>query len=147
MNDVRKTICFDLDGVLCSLAEGRYENAVPNCEAIGLVNRLHDRGCRIIIYTARFMGRNDQNVLAAYKEGYDFTRRQLQQWGVKYDDLILGKPSFDVLIDDRAVFFESDWQKIEAACCLPAGTPEERFTCKSGAASRTRPRHTSSTTA
>ena len=127
MDDVRKTICFDLDGVLCTLTDGQYENAVPDGEAVRLVNRLYDRGCRIVIYTARFMGRNDQNVFAAYKEGYELTRGQLQRWGVKYHDLVLGKPSFDVLVDDRAVFFEPDWKKIEAACGSPAGTPGKTF--------------------
>jgi rfaE bifunctional protein nucleotidyltransferase chain/domain len=146
MDNAKKTICFDLDGVLCSLTDGHYENAVPDGEAIGLVNRLHDRGCRIIIYTARFMGRNNQNVLTAYKEGYDFTRRQLQQWGVKFDDLILGKPSFDALIDDRAVFFEPDWRKIEAACCSPVSGPQKTIRRLSDASSTNRPREASSTT-
>ncbi len=116
MNNDKKTICFDLDGVICSRTDGRYENAVPIRDAVQLVNRLCERGHRIIIYTARFMGRNDQNAAAAYEEGYELTRRQLQQWGVKYHRLIMGKPSFDVLVDDLAVFFEPDWKTIEAAC-------------------------------
>lgn len=116
MSNTKKRICFDLDGVLCSLTDGQYENAVPDPEAVEFVNRLHERGFEIIIYTARFMGRNDQDIVAAYKQGYELTCRQLRQWGVKYHDLFLGKPSFDLLIDDRAVFFEPDWQKIEAAC-------------------------------
>jgi hypothetical protein len=113
INDM-KNICFDLDGVLCSLTNGQYENAVPDPEAVQLANRLYDRGFHIIIYTARFMGRNNQNAVAAYEQGYELTRRQLQQWGVKYHDLFLGKPAFDLLIDDRAVFFQQDWRKIEA---------------------------------
>jgi hypothetical protein len=116
MSDSKKRICFDLDGVLCSQTGGRYEDAIPNNEAIEVVNGLYHNGFRIIIHTARFMGRNDQNVIAAYKEGYEFTRRQLDQWGVRYHDLFLGKPSFDVVVDDLAVFFEPDWQKIKAAC-------------------------------
>jgi hypothetical protein len=127
VSDGKKRICFDLDGVLCSLTDGKYENAVPNREAIQLVNGLHDRGCEIIIYTARFMGRNDQDVIAAYKEGYELTRRQLQQWGVRYHDLFLGKPAFDVLIDDRAVFFEPNWQKIETACGVSADSQGSTF--------------------
>jgi hypothetical protein len=126
VTDGKKTICFDLDGILCSLTDGRYENAVPNREAIQVANALHDRGCKIVIYTARFMGRNDQDVIAAYKEGYELTRRQLQKWGIRYDDLFLGKPSFDVLIDDRAVFFQHDWQKIGVACGLAAGMPGKK---------------------
>ena len=112
--DVKK-ICFDLDGVLCSQTDGQYENAVANPEAVQLVNRLHERGFHIIIYTARFMGRNNQDLIAAYKQGYELTRSQLRRWGVKYHELFLGKPAFDLLVDDRAVFYQADWRKIEAA--------------------------------
>ncbi len=115
MTEARKRICFDLDGVLCSLTDGHYESAVPDAEAIELVNALYDRGFEILIYTARFMGRNHQDAAAAYRQGYELTQRQLQRWGVKYHYLFLGKPAFDLLIDDRAVFFERNWPKIATA--------------------------------
>lgn len=119
MSDNKKRICFDVDGILCSLTGGQYDRAVPDPEAVQLVNGLYDEGFHIIIHTARFMGRNNQNASEAHRQGYELTRRQLQQWGVKYHDLIMGKPSFDLLIDDLAVFFEPDWRKIEVACKLP----------------------------
>jgi hypothetical protein len=40
----------------------------------------------------------------------DVTARQLADWGVDYHELILGKPHFDLLIDDKAIGSEHyDW--------------------------------------
>ena len=107
-----KVICFDLDGVICNQTEGDYENAVPDKEAIEVINRLFDEGNRIIISTSRFMGRNNNNVIETYKNGYEFTLKQLKAWKVKFHELHMGKQRYDVLVDDRSVFFENDWKKI-----------------------------------
>lgn len=109
--NVSKTICFDLDGVLCSQRKSDYENAVPFQDAIKKVNELYDSGHHIIIFTARFMGRTNNNPVHAYQLGYEFTRRQLESWGVKFHSLWLGKPQYDYLVDDRAFGFSPDWPK------------------------------------
>ncbi len=107
-----KTICFDLDGVLCTQTTGDYENARPKRNAIETVNRLHDEGYRIVIHTSRFMNRHNGDVDAAIREGFELTSRQLMEWGVKFDKLYLGKPAYDTVVDDRAVFFTEDWERI-----------------------------------
>lgn len=85
---------FDLDGTLCSQIEG-YVGAEPYKQRIELVNKLFDEEHTILIYTAR-----------GTRSGLDWrevTENQLQDWGVKYHELILGKkPHFDILIDDKA---------------------------------------------
>jgi hypothetical protein len=106
------TICFDLDGVLCNQTAGDYENAVPNADAIALVNDLFSRGARIIIHTSRFMGRAGDDPGEAHRQGFEFTREQLARWGVRFHELLMGKPRYDVVVDDRAVFFEGDWKRI-----------------------------------
>lgn len=107
-----KTICFDLDGVVCNQTEGNYARAVPNTEAVEAINRLYDAGHKIIIVTSRFMGRNNGDVIETYKSGYEFTLQQLKGWRVKFHELHMGKPRYDVVVDDRAIFFENDWPKI-----------------------------------
>src|ERR1700712_5794132 len=95
----RKTICFDLDGTLCSNTFGDYESAEPFAWAIERVNDLAADGHNIIIFTAR-----------GTATGIDWsgvTRSQLERWGVSYDELRLGKPSADVFVDDRAVHTDS----------------------------------------
>jgi len=113
MSRLKKTICFDIDGCLCSQTEGDYGRAVPNQKAIAVVNRLFNKGYKIILHSARFMGRTGGNATEAYNQGYDFTKEQLRGWGVLYHELWLGKPRADIIIDDRAVFFVNDWDLVE----------------------------------
>lgn len=108
-----KKVVFDLDGIICTQTDGDYSQAKPISEAIKIVNRLHKSGYFIVIHTARFMNRNNGNAEKACKEGYDFTKRQIDSWGVKYHQLIFGKPSAEVIVDDRAVFFKPNWTLIE----------------------------------
>ena len=37
------------------------------------------------------------------KDWFSITENQLNQWGVKYHILLMGKPAFDLLIDDKAL--------------------------------------------
>ncbi len=30
-------------------------------------------------------------------------------WGVKYHSLIFGKPSFDIIVDDKSLGFKKNW--------------------------------------
>lgn len=113
MSRLRKTICFDLDGCLCSNTEGDYQSALPNQKAIDIVNQLFNKGHKIIIFTSRFMGRTGDNAREAYEQGYNLTKEQLKNWGVLYHELWLGKPRVDIVVDDRAVFFTNDWDLIE----------------------------------
>lgn len=109
-------VCFDLDGVLCSQVEEDYSEALPNEEAIEALNRLYEQGHTIVIHTARFMGRCQSNPIEVYKLGYDFTLRQLERWGVKFHELHMGKPRYDLVIDDRSLFFDKEWfRSFEAA--------------------------------
>jgi hypothetical protein len=72
---------------------------------IALVNRLHDAGYQVILHTSRFMGRTGGDVAETYRIGFEFTERQLSAWGVRYHELHLGKPRYDVVIDDRSIFY------------------------------------------
>ena len=94
-----KTICFDIDGTICS-TNCHYKEAVPYKKVISKINNLYDSGVKIIIFTSR-----------GYKSGNDwtdFTQEQLNKWGLKYHQLILGKPQADLFVDDRAIHID-DW--------------------------------------
>jgi capsule biosynthesis phosphatase len=107
----KKTYAFDIDGVICKTENSDYENSVPNIKAIEKINYLHNKGHNIIIFTARFMGRTNNNIKKANEIGYDFTLKQLKKWNVKFDRLFMGKPSYDIFIDDRAYNYNNDWIK------------------------------------
>ena len=108
---VKKIVCFDLDGVLCKTNGNKYKDSKPNILAIKKVNDLYDQGNYIKIFTARFMGRSNEKKSLALKKGYSLTRKQLQKWKVKYHKLIFGKPSYDLFIDDKSIFFNKNWLK------------------------------------
>lgn len=86
---------FDLDGTICTKTEdGNYHLAQPYRLMIEIVNRLYDRGNKIIIYTARGMySKTDRS---------DFTKNQLKDWGVQYHELY-SKPGADIYIDDLSI--------------------------------------------
>tara|TARA_R110000851_G_scaffold47014_2_gene114347 strand:- start:2399 stop:2746 length:348 start_codon:yes stop_codon:yes gene_type:complete len=91
--DIDETICFYEDGFR------RYDLAIPNYDNISKINSLYEGGWKITYWTAR------GSVSGADYESY--TRKQLDQWGCKYHDLITGtspnpKPAFDLVIDDKA---------------------------------------------
>ena len=104
-----KKLCFDLDGVICKTTKKKYFNSKPIKKNIRKINELYDKGHEIIIFTARFMGRSNENIILAKKRGLNITYRQLKKWGVKYHNLIFGKPSFDLYVDDKNLNFDKNW--------------------------------------
>lgn len=93
----------DIDGTICTQDGINYDSAVPKIKRIKKLNKLYDDGNEVIYFTARGMGRYNGNVHLSYKKFYEFTRQQLQDWGVKYTDLILGKPAGDKYVDDKGI--------------------------------------------
>ncbi len=92
-------IFVDIDETICDTPDDRnYSNSTPIIENINIINKLYDDGNTIVYWTARGSG-----------TGIDWeevTQNQLKQWGAKHHDVRLGKPSYDMFIDDKA--FNSD---------------------------------------
>jgi len=108
---MKKKYCFDIDGVICKTKKDDYKNSKPIKKSIKIINELYDDGNIVLIFTARFMGRSKDNIKIAKKVGYKFTYNQLKKWNLKFHKLIFGKPSFDLFVDDKSIFFQKDWQK------------------------------------
>ncbi len=107
----KKIICFDLDNVLCNTNLNDYRKSKPIKKNINTLNKLYQNGFYIKIFTARYMGRNRDNITKAKKQAYKITLSQLKKWNVKYDKLIFGKPSFDYYVDDKSIFYDKNWAK------------------------------------
>jgi hypothetical protein len=110
LSNQSKTYCFDIDGVICSTKGNDYKNSQPIYKSIKKINELYFAGNRILIFTSRFMGRSNDNPALAKKKGYQLTLAQLKKWGLNFNKLIFGKPSFDIIIDDKSLFYRKDWQ-------------------------------------
>ena len=89
--------CFDLDNTLVKTEGSNYKGSTPIPEAITKVRKYHERGDHIIIMTARGSG--------SKKDWREFTAQQLTEFGIPYDQLIVGlKPGgVDVFVDDKAI--------------------------------------------
>lgn len=89
-------IYVDIDETICDTPESRdYNVAIPKKDRIEIINRLYDEGHTIVYWTAR-----------GCKSGVDWTNvtvRQLKEWGAKSHDVVLGKPYYDLFIDDKAL--------------------------------------------
>ena len=105
----KRVIIVDIDGTICSQVGdpskpvnqdntnevGGLDNAKPFTKRIEYLNMLHDEGHYIHYWTSR-----------GCWTGVDLlerTRKQLDSWGVKYNDVAVFKPFYDVWIDDKAV--------------------------------------------
>lgn len=81
-----------IDGTICST-----ETADPFYDRIAFINNLHSSGHEVVYYTDRDL------------ELYDYTVRQLEEWGCEYTKLAWGKPEYDVWVDGKAQdIFDSD---------------------------------------
>ncbi len=87
-------ICCDIDGILAVKEETvDYSHAKPIKTNIELINKLYEKGNKIILFTAR-----------GYVTGIDWreiTENQMKNWGLKYTELKFGKPDADIYIDDK----------------------------------------------
>ena len=100
-------IFVDIDETICHYngIQREYPNAIPYPKRIEKINELHNSGNTIVYYTAR-----------GTKTGinwFNTTQEQLNKWGCKYHELRMGKPNYDLFIDDKNInsdyYFNSDY--------------------------------------
>ena len=102
------TIAFDLDDVICyrTSEQGgveKYNTCKPNLDMVNIVNECYALGYKVVIYTARGMTVFGGDVSKIYSNLYELTLNQLNNWGVKFDQLVMGKIHYDLLVDDKAI--------------------------------------------
>ena len=93
---------IDIDGTICEQAVAReknsefpdYSQSKPYLDRIKKINDLYDEGHEIHYWTAR-------GTLSGI-DWYDVTKMQLDDWGAKYNRLAIGKPHYDIWVDDKA---------------------------------------------
>jgi mannose-6-phosphate isomerase-like protein (cupin superfamily) len=112
---------IDIDGTICTGAQNnsndpldKYKDVTPIYERIYHVNKLYDEGHTITYWTAR-----------GSESGLDFhelTRSQLSSWGCKYHTLLLGKPPYDIYIDDKSHNVDVFWPLTNAEAKVKKAT-------------------------
>ena len=98
-------IYVDIDDTICYYENDNklnYDKAIPYNNRIEKINKLYEEGNTIIYWTAR-----------GSKTGinwFNITLKQLNLWKCKFHELRMGKPYYDLFIDDKNInsvtFFE-----------------------------------------
>jgi len=94
-------IFVDIDDTICYYDEedknGKmdYSKAKPYEERISKINRLYNEGNKIIYWTARGS--------VTQKLWFTVTYEQLKRWGCLFHELRMGKPNYDLFIDDKNI--------------------------------------------
>jgi hypothetical protein len=86
-------IYVDIDNTICYTNGNDYINSQPNYTNIKKINKLHAEGHTIVYWTARGTMTNSCH--------FKLTQIQLDTWDVKYHEIRMGKPSYDLFIDDK----------------------------------------------
>jgi len=99
-------IYIDIDETICDHPyetdeqPRNYKKAEPIYKNIKKANSLYEDGHTIIYWTARGA--------TTGLDWSDLTKEQLERWGVKYHNLKLDKPYYDLFIDDKNLN-TADW--------------------------------------
>lgn len=95
-------IYIDIDKTItCGEYSCNYDKAKPNYNNIKKVNELYNKGNTIVMWTARGSLSN--------VNWFQVTYNQLNNWGVQFHELRMGKPAYDALIDDKVFNSVHDW--------------------------------------
>jgi len=92
---------IDLDNTLCKTEGNDYGNSTPILERIQYIKDLKEKGHHITIWTARGS--------SSGLDHKDLTEQQLKAWSVPYDELLLGKPNYDIYVDDKSFNVDNFW--------------------------------------
>ena len=97
-------IYVDIDETICYYEGDRnYSLALPYTERISKINDLYDKGNTIIYWTARGTITQDNWFIITYN--------QLNNWKCKFHELRMGKPVYDLFIDDKNINSNSFFEK------------------------------------
>lgn len=93
-------IYVDIDETICYYEEKRdYNIAKPYYNRIEKINTLFDEGNTIVYWTARGT--------VTQENWFNVTLNQLNKWNCKFHELRMGKPAYDLFIDDKNINSES----------------------------------------
>lgn len=101
ISKVSKNIYIDMDDTICKTIGTNYANAQPMFDRIEKANKLYEYGHHIVYWTARGT--------VSGIDWYDVSKKQLDEWGALHHELKMGKPAFDLFIDDKVLNSNLEW--------------------------------------
>ena len=103
-------IFVDIDNTISIISHEHtdYNLAKPLNDRIHRINDLYDQGHEIIYWTARGSGTG--------KLWFQTTHNQLTVWGCKFHELRMGKPVYDLFIDDKNIMSDTFFSDKHTTC-------------------------------
>ena len=98
-------IFVDIDKTICINKDMNYNISEPYLDKIKKINELYENGHTIVYWTAR----GTKTGIKWFKVTYE----QLNKWGCKFHELRMGKPVYDLFIDDKALNSINSWNYID----------------------------------
>lgn len=98
-----KTIVCDVDHTILFTKNRDYDNSIPNHAVCNKLREAKDSGWRIVLYTARGMGRSGGNISLVAEEVKSEIIRFCEKFSVPFDELVVGKPWGRYYVDDKAL--------------------------------------------
>ena len=96
-------IFVDIDHTICYYSDKNiipdYNLALPYIERISKINKLYEEGHQIVYWTARGTKTG--------QKWFHVTLKQLNEWGCKFHELRMGKPAYDLFVDDKNINSEN----------------------------------------
>ena len=92
-------IYVDIDETICYYStedKSNYSLVLPFNERVTKINKLFDEGHIIIYWTAR-------GTIHKHNNWFNITLNQLNNWNCKFHELRMGKPVYDLFIDDKNI--------------------------------------------
>lgn len=106
-----KTIVFDIDETILTTKDRDFINSEPIKPVVKKMEILKQHGWKIVLHTARGMGRSEGAIEDVYTEVEKEIKHSLEKHQIPYDELILGKTWAALYVDDKAmtpeIFVES----------------------------------------
>jgi capsule biosynthesis phosphatase len=98
-----KTIVIDVDDTISTHVDRDYKNAIPHVDVISKINAMYAAGWKIVLHTARGVLSLNGDVEKIEAERGPILREWLDRHGVRYHELVFGKPLALAYVDDKAM--------------------------------------------
>lgn len=101
--DKKRVLVFDIDDTISIHTNRDYANAKPIQPVIDKLNKLHQQGYYIKLFTGRGQLSCNGDLDLIIKTKKPVLEKWLEEHNVEYDELIFGKPLGDWYIDDKGM--------------------------------------------
>ena len=111
--DPTNVIVTDVDDTILFTENRDYENSRPNVPVVEGLRKLKEKGWKIILMSARGMGRSNGDIASVSVEVTAEIQKFVDKYDVPCDEIILGKPWASYYIDDKAIRPDEFVEKID----------------------------------